>query len=434
MKINIGFVVQATSGIGGGDRKFGIYYSHLSEKFFNKSQVVITGNKNQTNNENFIKEENLGYWIEKNKIDAVYLAAKIDDKTFSAIKKKTWIIKNVNFTEVYSKDPKIINLIISKTDYWKLNWLHNGLQNSHVVYNPIDVDKWLLWKEKNNGKYRREFKGKKFIVGRLGRAEPTKWNFLIIKTLWRLDNKRNYDFGFLFAGMPLLYRKILNFTLSKKMKKCVIFLPELRSDEDLAKFYNSIDVFWQTSYIGESFGNVIAESFCFGVPVFTDYKDFFKKSGKINKKWYNAQSELVDGNINGAYCNYPEIVEKFLNETTLAKLRKMGLNGQKKSKNVYDAKLAGQTIAKVLYGYLKKDKKTKDALFESINQVPSDKEVKDWAKKYQKRLEEEKKQNEIPLLRHISYKIQEKLWNAIEFIYVGVRFLLRKVKIDIEGK
>jgi len=434
MKINIGFVIQTTKGIGGGDRKFGIYYSHLDKKFFNKSSITLVTNKDKIINKNTIKESDLSDWIKKNKIDMIYLAAKITSKTFNTIKKNTWIIKNVNFTEVYSKDPKVINLIISKTDYWKLYWIHDGLQNSHVVYNPIDVNKWLLWKEKNNGEYRDIFKEKKFIIGRLGRAEPTKWNFLILKTLWRLNNKKNYNFGFLFAGMPLLYRKILNFTLNDEMKKCITFLPELRSDEDLAKFYNSIDVFWQTSYIGESFGNVIAESFCFGVPVFTDYKDFFRKNGKVNKKWYNAQSELVDGKINGAYCNYPEVVEKFLNDTTLDELKQMGLNGQNKAKTQYDAKLAGQTIAKILYGYLRKDKKIKDMSFEKINQVPSEKEVKDWAEEYKKRLKEEKEQNRISLLKYISYRIQEKVWNTIEFIYVGVRFLLRKIKINIEDK
>lgn len=51
--------------------------------------------------------------------------------------------------------------------------------------------------------------------------------------------------------------------LSKKMYNSIVFIPELRRLEDIAEFYASIDLFWQTSWIGESFGNVIAEANCF---------------------------------------------------------------------------------------------------------------------------------------------------------------------------
>jgi hypothetical protein len=49
--------------------------------------------------------------------------------------------------------------------------------------------------------------------------------------------------------MPYLYRKVLKFLLNKKIYKNILFLPELRKLEDIAKFYQSIDIFWQTSWI-----------------------------------------------------------------------------------------------------------------------------------------------------------------------------------------
>ncbi|MBP6085909.1 hypothetical protein KA478_01695 [Patescibacteria group bacterium] len=53
--------------------------------------------------------------------------------------------------------------------------------------------------------------------------------------------------------MPYLYRKVLKLLLRKKMYESIVFLPELRDLKDIASFYASIDIFWQTSRIGESF-------------------------------------------------------------------------------------------------------------------------------------------------------------------------------------
>jgi glycosyltransferase involved in cell wall biosynthesis len=60
--------------------------------------------------------------------------------------------------------------------------------------------------------------------------------------------------------MPWLYRKYISMFLSKEMQSCIINIPEQRKYEDIAEFYASIDIFWQASWIGESFGNVIAEA------------------------------------------------------------------------------------------------------------------------------------------------------------------------------
>ena len=127
----------------------------------------------------------------------------------------------------------------------------------------------------------------------MGRAEPSKWHWLILATLWQLDRKNDFTYGFLFAGMPWIYRKWINIFLSAKMKSCIVQIHEQREHQDIAEFYASIDIFWQTSWIGESFGNVIAEAACFEVPTMTDYKAFYK-NGIVNPLLYDAQIELVD--------------------------------------------------------------------------------------------------------------------------------------------
>jgi hypothetical protein len=50
------------------------------------------------------------------------------------------------------------------TDYWKLRWIHGELSNSHVVYNPVDVELWKKEYGTSTGKYRASLQGKKLII------------------------------------------------------------------------------------------------------------------------------------------------------------------------------------------------------------------------------------------------------------------------------
>jgi hypothetical protein len=58
----------------------------------------------------------------------------------------------------------LLNLIISKTDYWKLKFIHGDLKNSYVVYNPIDFEKWSKLANETRENYRDKFQDKKFII------------------------------------------------------------------------------------------------------------------------------------------------------------------------------------------------------------------------------------------------------------------------------
>jgi len=439
VKINI-VVLAPAKGIGGGNRKFKIYYDNFDKKYFKKYYVFLDKNpeafkKNKDGTFN-IGLEKLQLFLDKKKADFFFSGKKIPEKYYKKIKKNCFSIINVNFTYLYSKDPKEINMIISKTDYVKIKLINKKIQNSHVVYNPIDVKKWEDLRNNSQGKYKKYFKNKKikFVVGRLARAEPSKWNYLIIKTLLQMQKRKIYDYGFVFAGMSALYRKTLQLFLGEKMLSNILFLPELKKDKDLSNFYRSIDLFWQTSLIGESFGNVIAESFCFKVPVITDYKRFVRKNKRIDFWRYDAQIELVDDGKNGKYCNYPQKVIDFLKNTNSKKLRKMGENGLKKVRSEYDVRDTCKTFAKICYEYLRKTKNiSRDKKFESIRKKPSEKEVRDFKKEYFKRISYAVNINKIKQSEKRAYKIQEWFWKKIELLYVAVRKVCKNLKIELEG-
>jgi hypothetical protein len=152
MKIRLAFLSPYNNQwIGWWDRKYGIYYKNLDEIFFEKYMIYVTKDKNQIQlewREVILTEDMLEDFMSKKNIEFIYLAgAKISKETEDILLKNRTGLINVNFTPIYTTDPRKLNLIISMTDYWKLYWMHGKLSNSSVVYNPVDVENWKsFWK------------------------------------------------------------------------------------------------------------------------------------------------------------------------------------------------------------------------------------------------------------------------------------------------
>lgn len=437
MKIKILFLAPYNNqGIGWWDRKYALYFQHLPEEYFEKYFVcVCTEKKTAPQDTILLYEDEIVDFITEKWIEYVYFAsAKISADTKSRVLDICTGLINVNFTPCYTTDPRILNLIISKTDYWKLMFMHKSLSNSYVVYNPIDVDNWVKLSAETDKDYRDRFAGKKYIIGRLARAEPSKWHFLMVATLLYLQKKSNYQYGFIFAGMPYLYRKFLRIVLNKEMYASILFLPELRALEDIGRFYRSIDLFWQTSRIGESFGNVIAEAFCFKVPVMTDFKGFYQ-NWHVTESLYDAQIELVDHKENGRYCVYPEKVMDVLDKHTHDDLLKLGLNWYQKAHSEYHVLHTGNTIARILYDEgRKKWIYNHDDTFENIAKIPWERDVERYKEIYLQKLTQCYAANEVGTYRRVSYYMQERLWRAGEYLYLSYRKFLQLVcKKNIES-
>lgn len=423
MKINIAFLGKHNAkGIWGGDRKFEIYFAHLSLDYVKKFFVYVTTDPAQVmeNGERVVLLENdLIDFLQKQQIAFVYFAwAKVSPITHQNILEQCTGLINVNFTPCYDPSWNQLNLIISKTDYWKLKRMHGELTNAYVVYNPIDVDNRIRLASVAKGIHRAYFQDKRYLIGRLGRAEPSKWHFLIIATLVTLQWRGNYTYWFIFAGMPLLYRKVLKLLLNQKMYASLLFLPELRQLDDIAEFYASIDLFRQTSRIGESFGNVIAESYCFKKPVITDYKHFYR-NWKVLPDLYDAQIELVDHEHTGGYCNYPHSVIAFLEGHTLAQLQVLGQHGFEKVQQEYHITHTAQTLIKVLYERGKnKEIYLANPSFEQLVATPTTQAIANYAEEYHWRIHTCLKANTISWSGKMSYKLLHMLWRWLEYAYL----------------
>ncbi len=381
-----------------------------------------------------LTEDMLEDFCREKNIEFIYFGGwKIKKETEDRLLEKcTWLV-NVNFTPLYTTDSRKLNLIISMTDYWKLKWMHGELSNSFVVYNPVDVENWNNWREKAKGIYRGKFEGKKHIIGHMGRAEPSKWHWLILATLWNLDREKNYSYGFLFAGMPWIYRKWVHVFLSKKMQSCIVMIPEQREYKDIAEFYASIDVFWQVAWIGESFGNVIAEAACFSVPSMAEYKWFYKNC-HVDPLLYDAQIELVDHGETGIYTATPQGVIRFLETTENKEMKRLWENAEKKVRDVYAIKYTVWTLAKVLYeAWKKKWIYNEDMIFENIKENPDKKTLQDYEEEYGKRVALWEQFDTISSFSRMRYTLGERLWRAIEYMYLLARKILKKYfSFDIE--
>lgn len=435
-------IIAPYKGIGGGNRKFKIYFDNLSDQYFEKYYIQIV--ESQKNNQELSNKKNsaglvrlrieeLQDFFKKKKLDFFYAARKLPADIMVKLKRLAKLVVNVNFTPLYNENQ--INCIISKTDYYKIKLLHGPLKQAYVVYNPIAYDEWRKRSKGNKYEFRKDNSGNKhkLIIGRIARAEPTKWHFLIIRTLLELQRKGLYDYGFVFVGMPKLYRWALELLLNKKMRRNLIFLPEMSETEDIARFFRSIDVFWQTSWIGESFGNVIAEAFCFERPVITDYKKFLKENGRVRKHLYDAQIELVDHKKNGYYAKYPSVFIRTLDSLSKKSISKLGISGRKKVKENYDARIAGRTLARILYDIKLENREwPRVEKFENINKVPSDKELKEVHTEYGKRINQALTYNSIGWQEKILFENLTRLWHSIELLYTLIRFILRKFGYDIE--
>lgn len=438
MKIRLAFLCPHNNfGIGWWDRKYGIYYKNLDPELFEGYMIFITKNSEDVNkniSEPILTEDMLLAFCEEKNIDYIYFGgAKITKTTEDILlEKRVWLV-NVNFTPIYTTDSRKLNLIISMTDYWKLYWMHGKLSNSYVVYNPIDVDLWTEKAIKTEGIYRQYFQEKKFIVGRIARAEPSKWHYLILATLTKLDKAKNYDFWFLFAGMPWIYRKYIQLCLSKEMQSCIHITGEQRSYDDIARFYKSVDLFWQTSWIGESFGNVIVEAACFWIPTLTDVKRFYDDK-EVRPSLYDAQAEVVDHGITGSYGSFPDACIRFLTSLDRQQLSTLGSHALKKAKSIYHIKDTISNLAKILYCNGKNRWiYRKSMLFESLIQNPWEDEVRNFGDEYRKRIALSRKIDTISQFNFYSFFVQERLWRSWEYLYLFFRKLLKKwVNIDIE--
>ncbi len=368
-----------------------------------------------------VKNEQLLEIISKYHIDIVH-SHNLDIKKYIG---KTLNIQEVVFSGGYSENADI-NLIISKSLAYKIKLCKKiNYEKDFVLYYPQNIESWnkhtLTRTHINSLRKRLGINKNDFVIGRLGRAEPSKTDFLLLASATRIA-KKIPNVKFVFVGLPLLYRKIL--LAQPSLKGRVIFLPETPNDAEIARFYQIIDVFWHTASRGETFGNVNSEAMIFKKPVITHSTPF---KGKLNETLDNAQIEIVDHMKTGMVANYPEDVANaalYLYENPLL-AKTMGIKGFEKVKRLYNNKIIVKQFEKIVQNLITNKK---------IKITPSSKEIKIFFEKeylFRSKNILDKTNTE----QKYCYKIKKGIYKLIEWIYLLARHIIRKIfKVNIESR
>lgn len=421
--INICFILDIQGKIGGTERVAADIINNISSEKI-KASVLIFDKIRQTHKINKpiyqIEKKDTIEYIKKENISAVisfgYRTFTYDE--IKNIKKFTKYLQLVNFTVKY--DPNAdMNLITTKYDYCKIKILNkNIIKNSTVLYHPVDLKKW-----KNNSeniKIKPYFKSDNIIVGRIARNEPSKWNYLLLATMMEIKKRGCINkFKFIFLGMPKPYKIFLKIFFRKEIKtNRILFLAESSDDEKLSKVYKTLDVFYQTSWIGESFGCVIAESFAHKKPVMADFNKSIKINNKINEKLYDAQSELVDHKVNGYVTSNPQSAANYLINTNKETLTKMGENGYEKALNRYEVNTITTNLENIL----------ENLVLNKNNKIyPLKEEIDEYLHEYKKKLKRiNLEEEENGIIKKYKFFIESKIFRGFEYSYLIWRKLNEK--------
>ncbi|MEM4359973.1 MAG: hypothetical protein QXT45_05540 [Candidatus Bilamarchaeaceae archaeon] len=384
--------------IGGTEKRIRLLNNYLNSNDF-ESEVLEYKTKKEI--ENFIKEK---------KYDVIINLP----KEFYRLKDNSFIIQIANFTESYNQWADV-NVAISKHDLHKF-FLLKIAKKGKIAYIPNFI---FLEKKASKRMYKKQLPNE-IVIGRLARKEPSKWSprpFLL--ALFGLFYSKK-PITFLFVGLPFLYKLLFLLALPiLKLKKInVKTYDEIFDNRELSGFYSSLDIFLQTSDIGESFGNVIIESFYFGVPVISDIK--FALYPKPNKELYDAQVEHISIGKTGWIFVYPSSFFEITNNINVKDLKSMRKRCINYSKNYEISKIGNKWRELILKGKI---------LTENVELLSQE-----FKLDYLQKIEQiSKMNNNISFIEKIVFNISYFLLEVSQTFYIGIRKMLRFLRVDIES-
>lgn len=209
-----------------------------------------------------------------------------------------------------------------------------------VTYNPIDLSEFGTSSPEEIEIFRNTHGIAKnaTVLGRVGRADDTKFGRMCIEMMPSVLKKYPNTHLLLLSASD----RIAALIKRKGLEQSITILPETSSDEELNRFYHSIDVLTHSSLIGESFGCTLAEAMLSQLPIVVNSTPYFD----------NAQIELVDNGSTGyvvdntrSYANAViDLIEHPERRT------QFGKEAQKKAQRYSSATIAAETMK--IYEYL----------------------------------------------------------------------------------
>jgi len=225
------------------------------------------------------------------------------------------------------------HIFISHACAWRYQlWAGEALvaPKYQTLYYPVEVAAFDAFGFEN-----RDFSKK--AIGRIGRADNTKWDFSFLEAIPPLVNTFP-DLEFHVIGMT---PKARNWLIARGVEKNVEEHPVTGDERAIMNFYANISALTHFAEMGETFGLTLAEAMAARLPVVTHHTPPLKDG---------AQAELVNHGYNGfvAYDAqmYTQAVTALLSDPEGA--RQMGRRGYDKARLSYDATLITTGLEKII--------------------------------------------------------------------------------------
>ncbi len=235
------------------------------------------------------------------------------------------------------------HIFISYSCAWRYQmWLKRPLVTSRyeVLYYPVEIDNFDSF-----GFDDRDFSKK--IIGRIGRADNTKWDFKFLEAL-PVVFKAIPEFKFHVIGAT---PEVKNKFVEMGVEKCLVEFPMTTDEREVMEFYSGISTLAHFADMGETFGLVLAEAMAAKLPVVTHQTTPIKDS---------AQTELINNGYNGIVAVDPQMYADALIAllSNPQSARQLGLTGYNKARASYDA----QAITKGLEAIFEEQARLKGIL------------------------------------------------------------------------
>lgn len=245
--------------------------------------------------------------------------------------KSVWHIREIIENSI---ENKIISRIMNRyADLIIANSISTGKalkvnqKKIRVIYNAVEEKENIIFKE-----------NKIFTVGMAGRINRWKGQKLFVDAA-EIVHKKLPDIRFeiagdVYKGEEYIRQELIRYIIEKGLQNTVFLLGQI---DNMAEFYNGIDLFVLPSVQPEPFGLVVIEAMEYGIPVIATN--------------HGGPAEIIDNDKNGYLVDYKQanqmaerIIELALN---LEKRKSIGMKGKEKKRKEFSLSKMVSNIERV---------------------------------------------------------------------------------------
>jgi glycosyltransferase involved in cell wall biosynthesis len=398
--------VNGSFGYGGTEKNMNTIARNLKEEF--SSFFCCTGDpgpryhvlkKEDFDILNSEEKQEILKFVEEEEIDIVHIhgASSIVEEFIEELSEMVEaVVKTDNFGWP-NQDDKVVRenidayIFPSKFCSYRFRTLCEGAlpeEKIYTVYNAVDeIDAGIEYDLREALGIGRDT----VVIGKIGRSDPNKWSSDLVDAL---ENIHNSNVVLLLLNPPEKIQKTLE---DKNLDIDVKGASDISVGE-IGSFYNTIDILAHTSFIGETFGYVIAEAMSYGVPSVVESTPMRD----------NAQIELVDNEENGFVVasdkGLSDAVSKLISDEVLRE--KLGDEAVEKVRDSLDV---GKTVGEVESVY-----------FDVLEGEKSSEKAVDFSQDYYNRL------TDVFGKEDMYHRLERYSWNISDF--AGSYFLYQKLR------